>query len=624
MPEPAEKNHFGWLRLFSDRSRKGYRILDYKYPLHPYHEIRDLKDMLEQSLAAFSDHTAFLTKPQRGQAYFPVSYKQFHEEVESLATSMLELGLGSDSRLAIVAETRYEWYVSYLAGINSGIIMVPIDNELQADELLSLFNRSRCHAIIYSPRFADRVEKVAPSVPTLEHLILINDLAFAAGKTKEDDNREITGRPGQLILGGGRAVPLLLWNDLLRQGRQLVAQGDQRYLQMEIDPDKLAALLFTSGTTDKSKCVMHSHKTICANIMGMGQLLFIGIKHDDTLLSVLPLNHTYECTCGFLYQIYKGDTIAQAEGLRYITRNLKESQASCILCVPLLLEFMHRIIWRNIRKQGKEKLTLRMMAISRGLKNLGIDLRRTLFKAIRQSLGGRMRTFISGGAAINPQILKDFHDWGFVAVQGYGLTEFAPILALNREKDFRHDSAGLPLPENRIRVLDPDENGVGEILGSGPNLMMGYYEDPGMTEEAIVDGWYHTGDMGCITEEGFLIITGRKKNTIITKNGKNIFPEELEAVLNRNPEITESVVYAETNDRGDAILTVEIFPDREEVQERLGKDLEDEAILGLMKELVGNLNEQIPAYQGIRQVKIRDQEFPKNTSRKILRDYSRK
>lgn len=209
-------------------------------------------------------------------------------------------------------------------------------------------------------------------------------------------------------------------------------------------------------------------------------------------------------------------------------------------------------------------------------------------------------------------------------MQGYGLTEFAPILALNREKYFRHDSAGLPLPGNRIDILNPDENGVGEIVGFGPNLMLGYYEDPELTAKAIVDGWYRTGDMGYITEDGFLIITGRKKNTIITKNGKNIFPEELEAVLNRNPEVAESLVYAETNDSGDAILSVEIFPDREQVRERLGKDAEDERILQLMKDLVRNLNAQIPAYQGIRQVKIRDQEFPKNTSRKILRDYSKK
>lgn len=599
-------------------------MLNYKYPLHPYHQIRDLKDMLDQSLESYPDHKAFLTKPERGKPYFPVSYKKFHADVGALGTSLLKLGLTGESRLAIVAETRYEWYVSYLAGMNSGIIMVPIDNELQTEELASLFNRSFCDAVIYSARFADKVEKAAKTVPTLKQLILMNDLGFASGKNDDDDNKEIEKRELEFISDAGKKISVLLWNDLLRDGRQALLEGDRRFTEIEIDPDKLAVLLFTSGTTDRSKCVMHSHRTIAANIMGMGQLLFIGINHDDTLLSVLPLNHTYECTCGFLYQIYKGDTIAQAEGLRYISQNIKESEATCILCVPLLLESMHRLIWRNIKKQGKEKLIRRIMSISRGLNKLGIDLRKTFFKAIHESLGGHMRTFISGGAAIDPQILQDFYDWGFIAVQGYGLTEFAPILALNRERYFRHDSAGLPLPDNKIKILDPDENGVGEILGSGPNMMLGYYEDPELTAEVIVDGWYHTGDMGHITREGFLVITGRKKNTIITKNGKNIFPEELEAVLNRNPEIAESVVYGDENESGDTVLSVEIFPDKEQLGERLGKDASDEQILDLMKELVKNLNDQIPTYQGIRRVKIRDSEFPKNTSKKILRNYKDK
>jgi long-chain acyl-CoA synthetase len=369
---------------------------------------------------------------------------------------------------------------------------------------------------------------------------------------------------------------------------------------------------------------MHSHKTVCANIMEMGQLLFIGLNHDDVVLSVLPLNHTYECTCGFLYQLYKGDTIAQVEGLRYITDNMKESKVTTILAVPLLLESVHRQVWKNIRRQGKEKLVRRMMSLSRGLMKIGIDIRRKVFASVHEAFGGRMTTFISGGAAIDPQILQDFYDWGFVAVQGYGLTEFAPILALNREKYFRHDSAGLPLAGQEISIIDPDENGIGEIIGRGPNMMLGYYEAPELTAEAIVDGWYHTGDMGYITDEGFLIITGRKKNTIITKNGKNIFPEELEAVLNRNPEIAESIVSAEPKISGDHLIVVEIFPDREGIEERLGKDASKEQIMELMKDLVKQLNATIPTYQGIREVRIRDTEFPKNTSRKIMRDYSKK
>ena len=598
-------------------------MTDYKYPLHPYHKITDLKDMLEQSHQKHPDNVAFLSKPVKGEPYFPVNYKKYYADVEAVGTMLLELGFGPDSRLAIVAETRYEWYVSYLAGMNGETIMVPIDKELQKDELLSLFNRSYCDGIIYSPQLADRVESVADQVPTLKHLILMNDPSFATGKTEQDDET-IHDHPEEIVSEDGTAVPLTAWNDLLREGRRMLSQGDQRFREVQIDPEAVRVLLFTSGTTDKSKCVMHSHKTICANIMEMGQLLFVGLNNDDIVLSILPLNHTYECTCGFLYQIYKGDTIAQVEGLRYITDNMKESKVTTILAVPLLLESVHRQVWKNIRRQGKEKLVRRMMSLSRGLKKIGIDIRRKVFSSIHDAFGGNMKTFISGGAAIDPQILQDFYDWGFVAVQGYGLTEFAPILALNREKYFRHDSAGLPLHGNEIKIINPDEDGIGEILGRGANMMLGYYEAPDLTAEAIIDGWYHTGDMGYLTDEGFLIITGRKKNTIITKNGKNIYPEELEAVLNRNPEIAESVVSAEPRISGDHLIVVEIFPDKEAVEERLGKGADEEQILNLMQELVKKLNSQIPTYQGIRDVRIRDTEFPKNTSRKILRDYSKK
>jgi long-chain acyl-CoA synthetase len=599
-------------------------MTDYKYPLHPYHEIRDLKDMLDQAAESYPDNVAFLTKPVKGQPYFPVSYKQYHADVEAVGTMLLELGFGPDSRLAIVAESRYEWYVSYLAGMNGAATMVPIDKELHSEELLSLFNRSYCDGIIYSPQYAESIEKVASQVPTLKHLILMSDPSFATGKTEEDNPAFTQDRPAEIKLTEGQLVPVSLFNDLLRQGRTLLAAGDQRFRQFEIDAEAVRVLLFTSGTTDKSKCVMHSHKTICANIMEMGQLLFIGLHHDDVVLSVLPLNHTYECTCGFLYQIYKGDTIAQVEGLRYITENMKESKVTTILAVPLLLESVHRQVWKNIRRQGKEKLVRRMMSLSRGLKKIGIDIRRKVFASIHEAFGGRMTTFISGGAAVDPQIMQDFYDWGFVAVQGYGLTEFAPILALNRENYFRHDSAGLPLAGQEIKIIDPDENGIGEIIGRGPNMMLGYYEAPQLTAEAIVDGWYHTGDMGYITDEGFLIITGRKKNTIITKNGKNIFPEELEAVLNRNPEIAESIVSAEPRISGDHLIVVEIFPDKEGIEERLGKNASDEQVMELMKDLVKTLNASIPTYQGIREVRIRDTEFPKNTSRKIMRDYSKK
>ena len=598
-------------------------MTDYKYPLHPFTKITDLKDMTEQAFQKFPDNTAFLTKPVKGKPYHPVSYTKYYHDIDAFGTQLLELGLGPDSRVAIVAETRYEWYVSYLAVTNGEAIVVPIDKELPEEGLLSLFNRSRCDAVIYSQALAQKVEAVAPQVPTLKHLIRMNDLGWAVEYREEEDPSEAYDGPDNTTLEDGTEVPVRSWNDMLRAGRALTENGDTRFKDVIIDPEAVRILLFTSGTTSRSKCVMHSHATICANLQEMGQLLFIGINNDDVVLSVLPLHHTYECTCGFLFQIYKGNTIAQVEGLRHITNNMKEAKVTTILSVPLLLEAVHKNVWKNIQKQDKEKLVRRMMGITKGLRKVGIDLRRKIFGNIHDAFGGSMKTFIAGGAAIDPQILQDFEQWGFVAVQGYGLTEFAPIMALNRERYFRHDSAGLPLPSVEVKVLNADEEGVGEFAGRGPNRMIGYYEDPELTAEAIVDGWYHTGDMGYITQEGFLIITGRKKNLIVTKSGKNVYPEELEALLNRNDEVTESVVSAEKDANGEQRIGVEIFPDMEGVTKRLGKENpSQQEIQALMEQLVKELNTKLQPYQYVRNVTLRDTEFEKNTSRKIMRDYS--
>ena len=598
-------------------------MTDYKYPLHPFTKITDLKDMTEQAFQKFPDNTAFLTKPVKGKPYHPVSYTKYYHDIDAFGTQLLELGLGPDSRVAIVAETRYEWYVSYLAVTNGEAIVVPIDKELPEEGLLSLFNRSRCDAVIYSQALAQKVEAVAPQVPTLKHLIRMNDLGWAVEYREEEDPSEAYDGPDNTTLEDGTEVPVRSWNDMLRAGRALTENGDTRFKDVIIDPEAVRILLFTSGTTSRSKCVMHSHATICANLQEMGQLLFIAINNDDVVLSVLPLHHTYECTCGFLFQIYKGNTIAQVEGLRHITNNMKEAKVTTILYVPLLLEAVHKNVWKNIQKQDKEKLVRRMMGITKGLRKVGIDLRRKIFGNIHDAFGGSMKTFIAGGAAIDPQILQDFEQWGFVAVQGYGLTEFAPIMALNRERYFRHDSAGLPLPSVEVKVLNADEEGVGEFAGRGPNRMIGYYEDPELTAEAIVDGWYHTGDMGYITQEGFLIITGRKKNLIVTKSGKNVYPEELEALLNRNDEVTESVVSAEKDANGEQRIGVEIFPDMEGVTKRLGKENpSQQEIQALMEQLVKELNTKLQPYQYVRNVTLRGTEFEKNTSRKIMRDYS--
>ncbi len=565
-------------------------------PLYEVRPIRDLKDMLRQSAELYSTSTAFLTKPVKLAPYKPVSYKQYADDVNRLGTALLSMGLGSGSAVAIIAETRYEWYVSYLGILNGAAIVIPMDKELTDEETAAMLRRANVNAIIYSDSQTKKVNKIKADLPELKYCI-------AMDATEDND---------------------LSFGELIDRGDRLLASGDRAFLDHEIDPEEMRILLFTSGTTAKSKAVMHNHRSVCANLQAMCQMLYIG--PNDVALSVLPIHHTYECTCGFLCQIYRGTTIAQCEGLRYITKNMQESQTTLILVVPLMVEAFHKRIWSTIKaSEETHKKVNTGLKLTRFLLKLRIDLRRKIFDQIHQTFGGKLRMIIAGGAAIDPGILQGMQDFGFPCVQGYGLTECAPILALNRDVYYKNESAGLPLRGVDVKVIDADENGIGEFIAKGPNLMLGYYGDPELTEEAIVDGYYHTGDLGYIDEDGFLIITGRKKNVIVTKNGKNIFPEEIEFYLNRNDEITESLVYGEQDSSGDWIVLAQIVPDMDAVKLALGKeDPTEEEIRKLLQAKVRETNHQMQAYKAIRDFTVRDTELPKNTSRKILRNYAEK
>lgn len=576
--------------------------------LYEVKDIENLRDMTNYAVKEFADRDAFLIKPIKGQAYVPVSFTQFGHDIEAFGSELIKLGVVKDKRVAIVAETRYEWYVSYLATVNGLGTVVPIDKELSANEIRSMLERAEVSVVIYSHSLKDKVLEAAQDLEFINSFILMdyykNEVeAFSKREISSSDLREYS------------------WEYLRAEGEKLLEEGYKEFQNHEIDPDEMRVLLFTSGTTARSKAVMHSHRTICTNLMAMSSMLYVG---GDVALSVLPLHHTYECTCGFLCQVYRGNTVAELEGLRYIVDNLKESKTSLLLAVPLILESFHKKIWKSIDKQGKRNKVEFALKLSRALRKIGIDVRKQLFKDIHDALGGHMRLLIAGGAAINPKVLQDFNDFGILAVQGYGLTECGPILALNRDCSYRNDSAGLPLPGTVAEVYQPDEDGIGEFRSRGSNVMLGYYGDPELTAETLRDGWFYTGDYGYMTEDNFLIITGRKKNVIVTKNGKNIFPEELEALLNQNPEIVESVVSAEETRKDDLKIVVEIYPDEEAVKERLGKkDVTEEETYDLIKELVQELNQEQPIYKRIKDLYLRDEPFEKNTSKKIIRTYNR-
>ncbi len=579
-------------------------------PLYDVRTIRDLRDMLQQSVAHYGDQTAFLIKDPRvihrdqpaapdatkkAQAYLPVSYRQFARDVDALGT-FLKNHKQAQQRVAILAETRYEWYVSYLATVNGVGVVVPLDKELPDTEIASLLNRSRSNVLVYSQAKKDAVDHIRDQIPLVETFITMDEPQ--AGSSD-----------------------LSFWS-CLQAGEQALQQDDRLFLDAPIDPEIMNILLFTSGTTDRSKAVMLSHRNICINLMAMCQMLYIDDK--DTFLSVLPLHHTYECTCGFLCPIYRGSTVAVCEGLRHITKNMQEAKTTIILVVPLMAELFYKRIMKTVTADPKLARKFKLgLALSNTLRKVGIDKRRQFFDQVHNTFGGHLRLMIAGGAAIDPAVLKGMRDLGILSVQGYGLTECAPILALNRDVDYNDKAAGLPLPGVDIQVIDKDEDGIGEIIGRGPNVMLGYYENEAETRRAIdSEGFFHTGDLGYIDNDDFVIITGRKKNVIVTKNGKNIFPEEIEFLLSQSDYVQESLVSGVKTESGDVLITADIFPNEEKVKETLGEvSLTDPSVRAVIQEEIKKVNQQLTSYKGIRRFQLRDTEFEKTTSRKIKRTY---
>ena len=563
-------------------------------PLYEVRKIKDLRDMLHQSVKLYQDKTVFMIKKLRGESYSNVSFKQYSDDIDAFGTALTNLA-GAGSRVAILSETRYEWYVSYLSVTNGTGIVVPLDKELPKQEIASLLNRSHSDCLIYSSSKQSVVDEIKNELESVKYFICMDSI------DPTDNVRSFEA--------------------VLEDGRNLIKAGNRDFLDEVIDPDAMTILLFTSGTTDKSKAVMLSQHNICANLEGMCSMVYIG--PGDVFLSVLPVHHTYECTCGFLCQVYRGATVAQCEGLRYISKNMQECKATIILVVPLMLEMFHRAIMKKAKADVKSTRKFMFgLNLSRTLRKFGIDNRRSIFKAVHDNFGGQLRLIISGGAGIDPQILTDMQDMGIHCIQGYGLTECAPIIALNRDVDYNNRAAGLPLPGVDIKVIDKDENGIGEFIGKGPNVMLGYYENSEATIGSIDEnGYYHTGDLGYIDENDFVIITGRKKNVIISKNGKNIFPEEIESLLSRSPYIAESLVSGEDSGKDDIVVTAAVFPNMETIAVLLGASPEQDAVRKLIEDEVKKVNQQLTSYKNIRKVILRDTEFDKTTSRKIKRNY---
>ncbi|MBS5335113.1 MAG: AMP-binding protein [Anaerovoracaceae bacterium] len=556
--------------------------------------ITDLKDMLVSSVKLYGDNVAFMQKFAKDEPYRSITYKETLDTVNALGTALISKGL-KGKRIAIIGENCYQWATSYLAVICGTGIVVPLDKELSTNELKQLVKEAEVSAVMFTEKYAERFMEIKESAETsLELLIKLNG-------SKEFDN-------------------VLSYSGLISEGRMLLDGGDRSFVDAKIVNDEMSELLFTSGTTGIAKGVMLSHKNICFDLMIAPTIL--KVHTWDIFFSVLPVHHTYEGTCGFLMPLYKGASIAYCEGLKYIVKNLSEVRPTMFLGVPALFETLYKTIMKNVRKQGKENLVRKVMAVNKVTQKIGIDINKKLLKDILKVFGGRMRVLISGGAAIDPAILQFFNDLGFIAVQGYGLSECAPMGALNpdQHKYMRNASVGHILPGMDVKIEDKDEDGIGEICLKGDNVMLGYYKNPEETAKVIKDGWFYTGDQGYIDEEKFIYITGRKKNVIIASNGKNVFPEELEYYLSKSKYISESMVWgAEDEKSGDITIVAAIIPDLEEVEEAIGKDADDEQIKALLWKEVDKINEDLPMFKKIKKVSLRHEEFEKNTSKKIKR-----
>ena len=564
----------------------------YKDQLYEMREITDLRDMIRSSAELFSDDPAFLVKEVPAGGYVPITYRTLRSDIDCLGTYFAKAGL-KGKKIAIIGENSYQWVVAYLAAVNGMSIAVPLDKELPSHEIHNLMVRAEVDAILFSAKAEDRTLDALEGIDGVDLRIRMNGVSV---------DPEVKN-----------------WETVMEEGRNALLDGCHQYLDVEIDPDAMCALLFTSGTTGTSKGVMLSHRNIAANVYNMSK--YVKIRRPGVGLSVLPMHHTYELTCHVFTGLYQGMAIAICQGLRYVQQNLKESKATVLVGVPAVFEMMHKKVWKQAESTGAAGKMTFMMNLARKTRMFNnIKRMRKVFEPIHSAIGNHMELFIAGGAAINPQVIRDYEALGIPMIQGYGMTENAPIIAVNRDYYSKAESVGPPMPGTEVRIFQPDEEGVGEIICKGPSVMMGYYKDPEATAEVLKDGWLYTGDFGRFDEEGFLYICGRKKNVIVTKNGKNIFPEEIEYLLLEQPYIEEVIVYGVLEKKsGDTIVTAEVYPNFDAIHEKFGKELSQEKIHDIIKENVEAVNDKMTNYKRVKRIKLREIEFEKTTTRKIKR-----
>ena len=559
--------------------------------IYKHEGYNNLKEMLQKTGELYGNRPAYIFKTDEPGKFREITHKEFRDEINSLGTKLIEMGL-KDKRIAVISENRYEWAVAYLAVVTGTGIVVPLDKALPDNEIENLIIRSEVEAIIYSSKYDKIMQEIKEKNNTKIKYFISMDL------TKEQNG--IFSQKG-----------------LINEGKELIEKGNTEFLNAKIDNEKMSIMLFTSGTTAMSKAVMLSHKNICVNLKDITSV--IKIDEYDRFLSFLPLHHTFECTVGFLYPVSRGGAIAFCEGIRHIADNIKEYQITAMISVPILFESMYKRVMKSIEKKGKLKTVKKGIKISQFLLKFGIDIRKKLFKEIHDTLGGKVRLFVAGGAALDPEAEKGFNELGFTMYQGYGLTESSPVIAAEDDKFQRLGSIGKAFPSLEVKIDNPNEEGVGELLAKGPSIMLGYYNNEEATKETLdEEGFLHTGDLAKIDKDGYIFISGRKKFVIVLKNGKNIYPEELETLINKIEGIKESFVYGKPEPDGDYKICAKIVYDVDIAKEYYKVSNEEELKEAIWQE-VKKVNKTMPAYKYIREIIITNEELIKTTTQKVKR-----
>lgn len=556
--------------------------------------------------------------------YVEKKYSQVVKDVKALATALLDMGF-KGKRVALIGENRYEWVISYLAVTCGGMVIAPLDKALPDKEITSLIKRSEVDAVIYEKKHQELFEKLkADEEINLNTLICIDKKDINEDGQKNEEDSKSTNAKEENQKNGKMTETKELSKDetisfesLLEKGRKLIKEKSKLYDEITIDANSMSIMLFTSGTTSAAKIVMLSQDNVLSNLYAY-QTHF-KINQDDTLLSFLPIHHTFECSITILYGFYSGATIAFCDGLRYIQANLKEYEVSIFVAVPLVLETMYKKIMKAIADQGKTKLINTMTKISKGLLKVHIDIRKIVFKQIIDNFGGKLRMVLYGAASLDKDTIIGLNNFGINSIQGYGLTETSPVLTAEAENKHKPGSIGYSLDNVEIKIDNPDKEGIGEILAKGPNIMLGYYKDEKKTKEAFKDGWFKTGDYGYIDDEGFIFITGRKNDIIVLRNGKNVYPQELEFLISKLPYVAECMVFARNESNTDTAIVAKIVYNKEV----MGKDYPDtkkEDYEKIIWKDVKEINKTLPTFKHIKKVIVTDEPMIKTTTQKVKRN----